>query len=204
VGYGGDSNFSGSASGALTQAVIDFTATPTGSGTSGPSQTVTPGGAATFSLAIVPTTGVSFPAPTVFAISGLPAGATATVSPVSWAQTSPTSWTYPANTTLSNVALTIQLPSGNGRMDGTNPLRRELPLLWCLLLFPFTWSLRRRFRRVRQTLSMLLLLALGLLVSAGCGSSNGFFNQRSQTYTITETVTSGALAHSATITLTVE
>jgi len=204
AGYSGATNFSASASSALTQAVIDFTATPGGSGTSGPSQTVTPGGAATFSLAIVPTTGVSFPAPAVLTLSGLPAGATATVSPASWAQTSTTSWTFPANTPLGNVAFTIQLPSASGRMDGTNPLRRGLPVLWCLLLFPFTWSLRRRFSRLRQTLPMLLLLAIGLLVSAGCGSSNGFFTQQSHTYTITETVSSGALTHSSTITLTVE
>jgi hypothetical protein len=133
----------------------------------------------------------------------LPAGATATVSPSSWVQTTVTSWTYPANTTLGNVALTIQLPSANARMDRTNLLRRGLPVLWCLLLFPFTWRLRRSFGRLRQTLSMLLLPAAGLLLMAGCGG-NGFFNHPSQTYTITETVTSGALAHSATFTLTVE
>ncbi len=199
--YSGDTNFFASTSATLTQAVIDFTMT---SGGSGPAQTVTPGSAATFTLAIVPTSGLSFPTPTAFTITGMPAGATATVSPASWTQTSSTFWTFPANAELSNVALTIQLPSANGRMDGTNPLGRVHSLLWCLLLFPFTVSLRRRFSRLSQALSLLLLLAIGVFVLEGCGSSNGFFNQRSQTSTIHATVTSGALSHSTTITLTVE
>jgi VCBS repeat-containing protein len=202
--YSGVTNFTASASSPLTEVVINFTAAPTGSGSSGPSQTVNPGGAATFSLQIVPTAGASFPTVAVLTLSGLPPGATTTVSPASWAQTSATSWTYPANTPLTNVALTIQLPSGNARMDRTYPLRRELSVLWCLLLFPFSWSLRRKFSRLPQTFSTLLLLALGLLVVSGCGSGNGFFNQRSQTYTITTTVSAGALSHSATLTLTVE
>jgi Bacterial Ig-like domain (group 3) len=202
--YSGDTNFSASTSGTLTQAVIDFTTTPGGSGAGGPSQTVTPGGAATFSLSIVPTSGLTLPTPAVFTLTGMPAGATANVSPSSWIQTSSTSWTFPANTQLSNIALTIQLPAANGRMDGTNPLRQNLPLLCCLLLFPFAGSLRRRLSRLRQTLSMLFLMAMGLFVLTGCGSGNGFFNQHSQTYTITGMVTSGALSHSTTITLTVQ
>jgi hypothetical protein len=204
VVYSGDTNFSASTSSTLTQAVVDFATTSGGSGGGGPSQTVTPGGAATFSLSIVPTTGLSLPAPTVFTLTGMPAGATATVSPSSWIQTSSTSWTFPANTQLSNIAFTIQLPSASGRLDRTNPLSQDLPLLWCLLLFPFAGSLGRRLSRFRQTLSMLFLLAMGLFVLVGCGSSNGFFNQHSQTYTITGMVTSGALSHSTTITLTVE
>jgi hypothetical protein len=199
--YSGDTNFSASTSAALTQTVIDFTTT---SGGSGAPQTVAPGGAATFSLSVVPTSGLSLPTPTVFSLTGMPAGATATVSPSSWIQTSSTSWTFPANTQLSNIALTIQLPSANGRLGGTDPLRKDLPLLWCLLLFPFAQNLRRRFSRLRQTVSVLFLLAMGLFVLAGCGSSNGYFNQHAQTYTITGMVTSGALSHSTTITLTVE
>jgi sugar lactone lactonase YvrE len=210
VAYSGDTNFSASTSGTLTQTVIDFTIAPGGSGgsgtsgTGGSSQTATPGGAATYSLSIVPTTGLAFPTPAVFTLTGLPAGATATVSPSSWVQTSSTSWTYPANTQLQNIALTIHLPSAVGRLDGPSGLRHDLPLLWGLLLFPFVGGFDRRRSRLRKTLSMLFLLAIGLSVFVGCGSSNGFFNQHAQTYTITGTVTAGALSHSTNITLTVE
>jgi hypothetical protein len=209
--YSSDTNFSASTSGVLTQSVIDFTTTPGGSGsggTSGASQTVTPGSAATFSLSIVPTSGASFPTPATLTITGIPAGATATVSPLSWAQTTSTSWTYPANTPLTNVVLTIQLPSATARMDGKVPFGRDLPpVLWSLLLVPFVGRLRRKLSRLGQTMSVLLLLGMGCAMVAGvsgCGSSNGFFNQPQQTYKMNVTVSSGALSHSSTITLTVE
>jgi Bacterial Ig-like domain (group 3)/MBG domain (YGX type) len=205
--FSSDTNFSASTSGVLTQSVIDFTTTPGGSG-SGASQMVTPGSAATYSLAILPTSGASFPAPALLTITGMPTGATATVSPLSWTQTSGTSWNYPANTSLTNVVLTIQLPSATARTDGKVPFRRDLPpVLWGLLLFPFAGRLRRKLGRLGQTMSLLLLLAAGCAVVAGlsgCGSSNGFFNQPQQTYTMNVTVSSGALSHSSTITLTVE
>jgi hypothetical protein len=209
--YSSDTDFSASTSGVLTQSVIDFTTTPGGSGsggTSGASQTVTPGSAATFSLAIVPTSGTSFSTPAVLTITGMPAGATATVSPLSWIQTSSTSWTYPANTPLANVVLAIKLPSVTARMDGRVPLRQDLPpVLWGLLLVPFAGRSRRKLSRLGQAMSVLLLLGMGCAVVAGvsgCGSSNGFFNQPQQTYTMNVTVSSGALSHSSTITLTVE
>jgi hypothetical protein len=38
----------------------------------------------------------------------------------------------------------------------------------------------------------------------GCGSTSGFFAQQQQTYTITVTGTSGALSHTASVSLTVQ
>lgn len=208
--YNGAANFSASSSSVLTQTVIDFTATSGGggnSGGSGASQTVVPGGSATFSLSIVPTSGTSFPTSTVLTLTGMPAGATATVSPTSWKQTSATSWTYPANTALSNVMLTINLPASTARINPQNPFRRSLPpALLSLMLVPFAGRMWRRLRRTSKAMRLLILgacfaAATGL---SGCGTSNGFFNQPSNTSTIVETVTSGALSHSTTITLTVE
>jgi hypothetical protein len=93
-------------------------------------------------------------------------------------------------------------------MDGRAPLRRNIPpVLWSLLLVPFAGRLRRKLNRLGQTISVLLLLGMGCVVVAGvsgCGSGNGFFNQPQKTYTMNVTVSSGALSHSSTITLTVE
>lgn len=51
---------------------------------------------------------------------------------------------------------------------------------------------------------LLLVMALSTLgILTGCGES-GFFNQPSQTYTVTVTGSSGAVQHSTTLTLTVE
>jgi hypothetical protein len=206
--YSSDTDFSASSSGVLIQSVIDFTTTAGGSGSGSASQTATQGGAATFSLSIVPTNGASFPTSALLTITGMPPGATATVSPLSWTQTSSTSWTYPANTPLTNVALTIHLASATARMDGKVPFRRDIPpVLWALLLVPFSGRLRRKFSRLGQAMSVLLLLAAGCAVVAGvsgCGSGNGFFNQPQQTYTMNVTASSGGLSHSSTITLTVE
>jgi len=207
--YSGDTNFSASTSAVLTQSVVDFTTVPGngGGGTGGPSQVTAPGGAATYTLSIVPTAGVTLPAPAVFTLTGMPTGATATVTPSSWVQTSSNSWSYPANIPLTNIAVTIQLPSATARNNGRNRLLQNLPpILWGLLLVPFVGRLRRKYRQLGQTTFVLLLVA-GCAVTVGaigCGSRNGFFAQPSKTYSMTETVTSGALSHSATITLTVE
>ena len=208
--YAGGTNFSALASPSLNQMILDFTATAGGgSGSSGSAtQTVVPGGAAVFSLTIAPTSGIMFPTAAVLTVTGLPTGASSSISPASWVQTSATSWTYPANTTLTNVELTIQLPSATASIDRKSQPGSSLPpVLWGLLLVPFTSRIRRKLSRLGNTISVLLLLAVACIVAAGvtgCGSSQGFFNQGPQTYNIDETVTSGALSHSATFTLTVE
>jgi hypothetical protein len=85
--------------------------------------------------------------------------------------------------------------------------RGASPLLLGLLLLPYAGKMRRTSRWLGGWISMLIVIAAGcslVIGISGCGSTNGFFAQPSHTYTITETVTSGALSHSATITLTVE
>jgi hypothetical protein len=67
--------------------------------------------------------------------------------------------------------------------------------------------MRRASRRLRRWTSLAVLLAAGCAVTigvSGCGTNNGFFAQASHTYPITATVTTGALSHSATVTLIVE
>ena len=95
--YSGDGDFVAAVSSAVTQVVLDFSLSATGAGFSGggedptgtvsvASQTVTPGGAATFSIAITPTSGVTFPTASVLTVTGLPSGATATLNTAGWTQ----------------------------------------------------------------------------------------------------------------------
>jgi hypothetical protein len=138
----------------------------------------------------------------------MPTGATAVITPATWTQLSATSWSFPANTPLTSLNLTIQLPSASASAPAQDaPVRRVPPLLWGALLLPFAAGMRRAGRRLRRGLSVLLLIGTGMAAVAalnGCNSTNGFFGQPQNTYTIEVTATSGTLVHSTNITLTVE
>jgi hypothetical protein len=205
----GDTNFVAATSNGLTQLVLDFSLGTSGSGSgSTPTQTVTPGGAATYPLAIVPTNGTILPTLLTLTVSGMPPGATAVLAPSSWTQLTGTSWSYPANVALVATSLTIQLPSSAASLDRKHPSGGKLPPLWWgVLLLPFAGKLRRRGRRLRRTASVLLLLAAGGAAMAGlsgCSSATGLFSHQQQTYTVTVTATSGTLSHSTAVALTVE
>jgi Bacterial Ig-like domain (group 3) len=138
------------------------------------------------------------PAPITLSVSGLPPGATATISPN----------TLPAGSSLTNVTLTVQIPQVTAGLDQKQPPGRQISLaLWGFLLLPFAGKLRRAGRRLTKSASLLILLAAGVAAAAGlssCGSSNGFFGHPQQAYTLTITATSGSVSHSTTVTLTVE
>jgi hypothetical protein len=129
-------------------------------------------------------------------VTGLPPGATATISPN----------TLPAGSSLTNVTLTVQIPQVTAGQK--QPPGRQIPLaLWGILLLPFAGKLRRAGRRLTQSASLLILLAAGVAAAAGlssCSSSSGFFGHPQQAYTLTITATSGSVSHSTTVTLTVE
>ncbi len=206
--YIGDMNFLAASSGTLTQAVIDFSLSAGSAGGSGSSQTILPGSSATYSLSILPTAGTGLPGPVTLTVSGMPEGATAIVTPTSWTQLTSTSWLFPANTPLSGIALTVQLPSARASLDAKGLPGRKLPLLLLgVLLLPFAGKMRRTGKRLSRMLSVLLLLIAGMTAISslsGCGSGTGFFAQQQKTYTMIVTATSATLSHSTTVTLTVE
>jgi hypothetical protein len=208
--YGGDPNFTIASSSALAQVVEDFGFTITA-----PSVTALPGGTAVFSFTVTPMDGATFPAPVNFTVNGLPTGATYTISPA----------TLNAGAASTTVTLTINIPQTqasaapdtirpgqqlaadkNGR--GAGGVAGHLaPFALALLLLPFAGRLRRTGKRLGRTMFVLLLLAAGVAVTTwigGCGGGSGYFPQQQQTYTVTVTGTSGALSHTASVTLTVE
>jgi DNA-binding beta-propeller fold protein YncE len=199
--YSGNSNSVSVTSSALAELVQDYSLSISGSpgsGGGGNSQTVAPGGTATYTLALGPSNGATFPAPVTLSLSGLPPGATGSITPN----------ILPAGSSLTNVTLSIQLPQVTARFDKKQAPNRHIPpVFWGLLLLPLAGGMRRAGKRFGRAISVLMLVVAGLTVMAtlnGCGSSNGFFGQQQKTYVVTVIATSGALSHSANVTLTVE
>jgi hypothetical protein len=174
----------------------DFSLTIATTGKGG-SKTVLPGGKAVFDFVVSPLNATTFPAPVTLSASGLPAGTTYSISPAS----------LPAGSGSSPVTLTIQLLQNAAAAHSGNGLPNLAPFALALLLLPFAGRLRRAGKRLGRWLALLLLLAATMAAVAGisaCGSTSGFFAQRPETYTVTVTGSSGAVSHSATVTLTVE
>ncbi|MGD0346937.1 MAG: Ig-like domain repeat protein [Terracidiphilus sp.] len=208
--YGGDANFNAATSSALPQLVEDF-----GFTISAPAVTVTPGGTAVFTFTVAPVDGSAFIAAINLTASGLPPGASYTISPA----------TLAAGGGSTPVTLTINIPqsqasatpftrhsgqqlAANRRGSGAGYLASRLaPFTLALLLLPFAGRLRRTGKKLGRTMLVLVLLTSCAAITtwiSGCGASTGYFTQQQQTYTVTVTGTSGALSRSATVTLTVE
>ncbi len=211
--YTGDSNFIGSTGGPTSQVVIDFALNSfNGSGSSGgASQTIPPGGSATYNFAITPTAGTDFPVITYLTITGLPTGATATLNTQGWTQLTSTSWSLPAFAQLSDVSLTFQLPPATSAANRgeQSPFSHKFPAaLAVLLLLPFARRIRKAAKRLGTIASLLILMLAAMAVTglSGCGADNrnGFFAVQPQSYTITVTVTTGTLSHSTNVTLEME
>ncbi len=208
--YGGDSNFNAATSSALSELIEDF-----GFSISAPSVTVLPGGTAIFTFNVAPVNATTFLAAINFTASGLPPGATYTITPP----------TIAAGATSTTVILTINIPqtqasaapyakhpgqqlAANNRGSGAGYMASRLaPFALALLLLPFAGRLRRTGKKLGRMMLVLLLLTSGVTIMTwigGCGSTSGFFAQQQQTYTVTVTGTSGALSHTASVSLTVQ
>jgi hypothetical protein len=196
--YTGDTNFSAVTSAVVAQLVVDFTLTasiPVGQPNP---PVVLPGNSTAYTIQVAATRGANFPSPVTLAISGLPAGATATFAPATVAAGSP----------ATNVTLTVSLGQQIVAQSRTHPLtgRLALALAGVSFLAPFVRK-RRRAGRAGPLACLLLLVAIAsaALGLTACGSSrSGYFGQQEVTYTMTVTATSSALSHTTTVAITVE
>ncbi|HVT96815.1 MAG TPA: Ig-like domain-containing protein, partial [Acidobacteriaceae bacterium] len=198
--YAGDTNFTGSTAnlqGGITVSPLSLTMTATPGAQSG-----TAGGTFTYQLAVAPAfAGTPYPAAVTFAAIGGPAGATISFSPSSLnASDGPKTVTMSVATPVKSAALH---PESTGR-----PL---VPVALAFLLLPLagTKRMRRNGQKLGRFVCLLLLALAGVVATtalSGCGSGSGGatkINNATQ-YTITVTATSGTVAQSATVTLTLQ
>ncbi len=190
LSYPGDANYTAGTSGSLDQSVTDFQLALTS-----PSQTVSAGSTATYTLTITPQAG--FTGNVTFSCSGLPPLATCTVAPVSVGATVAT-----GTVTISTTAATTaenRMPAG---------IACASVLLGCLSL----WGRRPRHRTPGKWLftvlpGFILTLVFG---SIACGdvAKKSVPGTPSGTSTVTITATAtqnGVIAsHSSTATLIVQ
>jgi hypothetical protein len=134
------------------------------------------------------------PTPVTLTVSGLPPGATADFSPS----------TLAAGVGATRVTLTVQIPTSLAEQRRERTLDGVASLAFALLIMP---CIRRR-RPWSPPLALILCSGLVAFLLLGCSSSNGSSGNpakpAAQTYTLTVTATSGAAAHTTTLTLIVQ
>ncbi|MFP5226504.1 MAG: beta strand repeat-containing protein [Acidobacteriota bacterium] len=195
--YGGDTNFSGSTSSAVSLTVN--TATSPGDftlGTSASALTVTKGQSGTLTMTVTPQNG--FSQSVSFACSGLPSESTCSFSPVT---------VTPSGSTAATTTMTIATTAAT---TGA--------LVWPLtggFTFAFAFFFARRRNLLPGLLCLLILGGIGM-TALGCGGgshkssagSGGDPGTPTGNSTVTIAATSGsgagAITHSTTVTLTVQ
>ncbi len=188
--YSGDANFVSVTSAAYAESVQDINL----AGGATTSQTVTAGGAASYTLSISPVNGTTFPAAVTFTATGLPSGATAMFTPQ----------TISPGSAASSLGLSIQTVKQTSMLKQDRDLRGRLAIMLALLL-PLPMAVRRSRRRLGALTSLLLLTFV-----AGCGGGNTASpspvtpTPTAQTYIVTVSATSGLLSHSVPLTLIVQ
>jgi hypothetical protein len=196
--YSGDSNFTASTSSAVTETVssADFIFVLVPSSGSPAIQTIALGGSATFSFTVSPSL-PTFLQAVSFAVSGLPPGATYTLTPSS----------IPAGGGVTPMTLVVHTTDPLAQLSrrGDRWMGLTVPLL---LLLPFagvkrTGEVVERPRRTPRLLVLVLLLTGLVGTLTGCGAG-GFFSTQLQTYNIVVTATSGAVSHTQSVTLTIQ
>jgi hypothetical protein len=192
----------GGTSNALTFTITDFSV-----GSTNPTQTVTAGQTANFTITTATVLG-AFPGSVTFGASGLPSGTNVTFNPSSVSAGASTAMSV--TTTARNTAQVMRTP---------NNLRGPIRPLWLISfvmmlalislgIMKFGRSSERRLMRRLVPIGGLALLLVAVGYMSGC---NGGFPRvvvitgtPAGTYPITVTGTSGTVQHSTVVTLTVQ
>lgn len=185
--YSGDSNFlrsNAAFSSPIVVVRLDFSFLAAGKS----SQTVLPGGVATFDFTLAPSN-TDYPGTVTFSVDGLPAGAKTTINPTNVSSTAG----------LQTVKLTIHSPTGSAGPILTSQSNRPFAP-FALALFVPLFGLRRIRRkcgkRLSGSMSMILLSAVCLVTwpLSGCGAVSGVLGH---SYSVAVTATSGNMQHTA-------
>ncbi|WP_419806016.1 Ig-like domain repeat protein [Terriglobus sp.] len=192
--YSGDANYT-AASATLTEVVADFTLALAPNAAN--KQSVLRGKVATYQFTVAPTVTTALAGDVTFTLSGLPSGATYTVTPSTVASGSSTTGVTLAVTTAATLKSQVERSPWRGKTS---------MLAVALLLLPFGSRLRRGSTRMRRAgvLAAVLFASAMLLSVSGCGTGVGYFDQTQTTYPLTLSANSGSLSHTASVTLEVQ
>jgi len=187
--YSGDATYSGATSSAVSQ-VVQTVGGPlptfTVASTTGP-QLIPPGASATYSITVTPVNG-AFNNVVTLTATNLPPGSSYTFAPS----------TLTPGSAGATSTFTVSVPKQSAALRRIS----KTPLAFAVLLLPLALFRRTQARPPRLLLWLLLgLTSFGMI--SGCGAG-GYFNLPQQTYVITVTGTSGNVANSSTVTLTVQ
>ncbi|MCL2660567.1 MAG: FG-GAP-like repeat-containing protein, partial [Acidobacteriaceae bacterium] len=198
--YGGDSNYITATSFPILQVIVTPGTTPPPGGdfsvdiTSNTTQTIHPGATASFTVSVGFVNG-AFNSAVILSTTatpgqtGLPPGATVLFVPPSV--------TPGGATALSTLMIQTSLANAENKPFGITYA------VLALIIFPWIGARRLRKRLFLPRTTLLALISLGALAgAAGCGSGEGYFGARPQSYTFTVTGTSGSLSHTAPQTVT--
>ena len=186
--YGGDPSYLATTSNAVSVTVSDLQVTRLDK----IAPIVLPGTTVTYALQLTPQVASTFLYSVSLSTSGLPAGATATMSPASVAAGGGT------------TKFTLTINTAAAKASNQPPASQRLPLALGLLL-PIFGAIRFR-RRLRGGILPLLLAGLSLSAVAGLSgcSGAGLFAARKVGYTITVTATEGTLQRSTEVPLAIQ
>ena len=195
--YGGDANFAGSTSPALTQTVADFSLSA-----SPATSTVTAGSAATYMVTVNPTGG--FNQTISFKCSGAPMTAVCAAP----ASVSATGGSYaPFNVTVSTMAHSLAPPGVTLPFSGGGlriMLGWLLALAACGILSGVAASGRSRGWRVSSVAMLVLFVCAGCATTRNGGNSTPNSGTTPGTYSLNLAGSSGSLSNSTMLTLTVK
>ena len=156
---------------------------------------ILPGTTVVYTLQVTPQVASTFLYNVSFSTTSLPAGASASFSPV----------TLSAAGKTAQVTMTVTTSAIAANSTSPTPFAR-LPLALGLLL-PFFCArrIKKRLRKLPQRLGLMLLAMLGLAVAAGLSgcSGAGLFATRKMPYAITVTATEGTVSRSTQVPLAI-